>query len=313
MLDSITQHHSRSHNLKMSQSRYWTITLNNYTDDEVLTFQSCNDQVDYLCFQKETGDSGTPHLQAYAVFPKRIRLTGVKKVLGRRIHAVRSNGSPSSNRAYCSKEGGEGFQEIGSLPADPARGTRSDLELFKEAVEEGLRCKKKARTDFPDVVAKYPRWCYDLIADQKDVSVEEHQLYEWQNDLTQTLALPPCDRKVIFVVDKEGNTGKTWFAKNYTKHHSDAQFMEPSKKADMAYALQDTLRVLFINVTRTSDSNNLDYLYSFVESVKDGMVFSPKYESRMKYYDKVHVVVMMNMQPNMDLLSADRYDIIELN
>jgi len=33
----------------------------------------------------------------------------------------------------------------------------------------------------------------------------------------------------------------------------------------------------------------------------------------MKYYEKVHVVIMMNMEPNMDLLFVDRYDIIELN
>jgi len=302
----------------MSQSRYWSITLNNYTEDEVNTFQQIyqTGKVDYICFQKENGETGTPHLQAYAVFPKRIRLTGVKKLLGRRIHAVRSNGSPSSNRAYCSKEEtaeANTFEEFGTLPSDTTSGARTDFETFRLAVEEGLRCKKKARTDFPDLVAKYPRWCYDIIADQKDVSVEEHQLYEWQNDLKATLEAPPNDREVIFIVDTEGNTGKTWFAKHYTKTHSDAQFMEPSKKADMAYALQDSLRVLFINVTRTSESNNLDYLYSFVESVKDGMVFSPKYESRMKYYDKVHVVIMMNMEPNMSLLSADRYNIINLN
>jgi len=299
----------------MSQSRFWTITLNNYTDDEVKTFEASVDKVDYLCYQKEVGAKGTPHLQAYAVFPKKIRLTGVKKILGQRIHGIRSDGSPSSNRTYCSKEEGAvpgSFKEFGVLPNDPARGKRSDLEEFKLAVEEGLRCKKKARTDFPDVVAKYPRWCYDLIADQKDVSVEEHQLYEWQDDLEKTLSIPPNDREVIFVVDVIGNTGKTWFAKHYTKCHSDAQFMEPAKKADMAYALQDKLRVLFINVTRTSESNNMDYLYSFVESVKDGMVFSPKYESRMKYFDKTHVVVMMNQPPNMDLLSADRYNIITL-
>jgi len=74
----------------------------------------------------------------------------------------------------------------------------------------------------------------------------------------------------------------------------------------MAYALQDTLRVLFLNVTRSVDESQLNYLYSFLESVKDGMVFSPKYESRMKYYGKVHVVVMMNQWPNEALLSADR-------
>lgn len=81
----------------------------------------------------------------------------------------------------------------------------------------------------------------------------------------------------------------------------------------MAYALQDNLRVLFLNITRTSSGDKGDYIYSFIESVKDGMVFSPKYESRMKYLGKVHVVVMMNEEPNKKLLSNDRYYVIDLN
>ena len=304
----------------MSRSKYWTITLNNYEDSDLAQWRSvvAEGKATYICWQKEIAPTtGTPHLQAYACFSDRKRLKGVKRILGDRIHAVLSNGSPSSNRAYCSKEGQgaeEGtFEEYGEIPADPKRGTRTDFDEFKEAVNSGLRCKRKARSDFPELVAKYPRWCYDILSDQKDLCVEEHEeLYEWQKALDAQLSQPPDDRKVIFVVDQDGGQGKTWFAKQYCKKNNDAQFMEPSKKADMAYALQDELRVLFLNVTRTSDSKNQEYLYSFVESVKDGMVFSPKYESRMKYYDKVHVVVMMNQEPNMDLLSADRYDIISL-
>jgi len=302
------------------QGRFWTLTLNNYTEDEIEVWKTIvNDgEASYICFQKEVAPStGTPHLQGYAVFPKNKRLTAIKKVFRTdRIHAVLSNGTPSQNRTYCTKSVSavpDSFYESGELPPDPKRGKRSDFEAFTEAVENGLRCKKQARKEFKDLTAKYPRWCYDILADQKDLSVEDFPLYPWQEDLQSALSAPGDDRTITFVVDKNGNQGKTWFAKWYTKKHEDAQFMEPSKKADMAYALQDNLRVLFINVTRTSDSGTLDYLYSFVESVKDGMVFSPKYESRMKYYDKVHVVVMMNSEPNMELLSADRYNIIELN
>ena len=113
-------------------------------------------------------------------------------------------------------------------------------------------------------------------------------------------------------MDEKGNQGKTWFAKDYCKRNVDAQYMEPAKKADMAYALQDDLRVLFINVTRSACGEKGDYIYSFIESVKDGMVFSPKYESRTKFLGKVHVVMMMNEYPNMQLLSEDRYRLITL-
>lgn len=303
--------------LKM-QSKFWSLTLNNPTEDEIRQWCEAVDKghAKYLCYQKEVAPtSGTLHLQGYVVTEKRIRLTGLKKFLGRRIHAVRSNGTPSSNREYCSKsetaQPGT-FQEFGTIPDDPQRGKRSDFDLFKDAVEEGLRCKKKAREEFPELVAKYPRWCYDILADQKDISIEDHSLHDWQKHLEESLSEEADDRKVVFVVDKAGGQGKTWFGKWYCKNHVDAQYMEPAKKADMAYALQDNLRVLFLNVTRTTDSKNQEYLYSFVESVKDGMVFSPKYESRTKYFEKVHVVVMMNQDPNLELLSEDRYVLIEL-
>jgi hypothetical protein len=53
--------------------------------------------------------------------------------------------------------------------------------------------------------------------------------------------------------------------------------------------------------------------YSFLEAVKDGVVQSPKYESRVRYFNKVHVVVLMNQMPEMSELSEDRYDIVPLD
>lgn len=298
-------------------AKHWSFTINNWTQDELTNLRKLfdHDGVTYLCYQQEHAETtGTPHLQGYVSFHKRTTLSATKKLVSRRAALFVSKGSPQQNRDYCTKSKTSvpgTFEEYGTLP-NP-QGARNDFQAFQEAVENGLSCKRQARRDFPELVAKYPRWCYDVLADPKEISLDEHELYQWQSDLRQTLQTEPDDRKIIFVIDHEGNQGKTWFAKYYTKQHADAQFIEPSKKADMAYALQDDLRVLFLNVTRTSDTKNQEYLYSFVESVKDGMVFSPKYESRMKYYGKVHVVVMMNTNPNMELLSQDRYEIIELS
>jgi len=164
----------------MSVAKHWTVTLNNYSADEKLVFEKAieYEEVSYICFQEEIGETtGTPHLQGYISFTKKKRLSGVKKVLGTRIHAVCANGKPSANRRYCSKSetAVEGtFQEFGEIPEDKA-GKRSDLDQFIHAVENGLRCKKKARVEFPALVAKYPRWCYDVIDDQKDIQVEEHE------------------------------------------------------------------------------------------------------------------------------------------
>jgi len=86
--------------------------------------------------------------------------------------------------------------------------------------------------------------------------------------------------------------------------------MESGKKADMAFVIRTDIRYLFLNCTR----EQVDFLnYSFLESVKDGLVFSPKYESRVCYLQKTHVVVMMNTRPDMNKLSLDRYVIIDID
>jgi len=50
--------------------------------------------------------------------------------------------------------------------------------------------------------------------------------------------------------------------------------------------------------------------YDFVEAVKNGMVFSPKYESRMKFLPPYHVVVFMNEFLDTTKLSKDMYNIV---
>ena len=53
--------------------------------------------------------------------------------------------------------------------------------------------------------------------------------------------------------------------------------------------------------------------YTILEQLKDRMVYSPKYNSMMKYMQFVpHVVVFCNEQPNMTAMSEDRYEIINM-
>jgi len=77
----------------------------------------------------------------------------------------------------------------------------------------------------------------------------------------------------------------------------------------MAYAMPAVCRVLFLDCTR----KQVEYMpYTFMEECKDGMIFSSKYESCIKKYPDMHVVVLMNQEPDMDALSKDRYHIVRL-
>lgn len=295
-------------------AKNYCFTWNNYNEDNLRILRSLYDNEDapirYLIFQQEAGEKGTPHLQGYVAFSKKLTLSKVKKV-GFECHLSVAKGSPAQNKVYCSKVDSRlpdtETEEFGEIP--PQSGSRSDLDAFKEAARGGAK-RSCILEEHSEIVAKYPRFVKEYMQLHRQVNpVPNHDLRFWQSLLKERLEKPPGDREIIFVYDPKGNAGKTWFAKHWCSTHEFAQFMEPGKKADMAFNISEETTCLFVNVTR----QQVDHLqYSFLEACKDGLVFSPKYESGMKYLKPMHVVCMMNQEPNYELLSSDRYDVINL-
>lgn len=53
--------------------------------------------------------------------------------------------------------------------------------------------------------------------------------------------------------------------------------------------------------------------YSVLESMKDRMIFSPKYESSFKILRSTpHVIVFSNEAPDMNAMSTDRFKVINV-
>lgn len=80
--------------------------------------------------------------------------------------------------------------------------------------------------------------------------------------------------------------------------------MLPGKAADMAYEYNPNTKILCVDIPRSKIET---FQYSFLEAVKNGRVFSPKYESTTIRFNPPHVLVFMNEEPNMEALSEDRY------
>lgn len=303
----------------MSIAKNWCFTLNNYNEDDLSRLSIASDvlpkaSVAYLLYQEEVGEAGTPHLQGFITFSTKKRIGPVKKVVGDRAHVEVAKGTPDANRIYCTKTKSRvpGTEPViyGVFPG--CKGQRTDIESYRDACQDGSMTKKRALDEFPNIAAKYPRFIKTCIDTYLPLPpLEDHPLRPWQTTLKELLLGEPNDREIIFVIDTIGNQGKTWFAKRHCRDFPDTcQYMEPGKKADMAYALEPGINTLFVNVTR----QQVDHLqYSFLEAVKDGMVFSPKYESGTKYLAKMHVVVMMNQEPDRSFLSEDRYHFVRLD
>lgn len=269
--------------------------------------ESPNSEAAFLIFGKEIGKQGTPHLQGFVSFRSRKRLNQVINLLGQCHCSIAKYISESIE--YCKKE--KDYFEFGEKPK--GRGNRSDLSSFMNAVREGLKDLKEVRNTFPEVYAKYPRFCIEYIKDHEDTpTVQDHPLREWQKNLNEKLKGPIDSREIIFLVDIKGNSGKSWFFRYYTTlHKKNSQIILPCKKQDMAFLLRNDNRVVFFDCPRSKQGEFIQY--DFLEEIKNGIVISPKYESMMKTFTCPHVVVAMNEYPNMEMLSADRYHVITLD
>ncbi len=85
-----------------SQARWWSFTLNNWTEpeyDDLLVMLR-----DHLyVVGKEVGASGTPHLQGHVEFKAKVRLSAVKKMIPRAHWEITRN--KDASRVYCQKDG----------------------------------------------------------------------------------------------------------------------------------------------------------------------------------------------------------------
>lgn len=144
------------HLLSMSppRGRYWCWTLNNPSPEEEKGLpDTAADACVYLIFGRETGATGTPHLQGYLELPTKLRRGGVAKLQGlSRAHLELRQGTQEQAITYCKKEGD--FVDFGT-PVASKQGRRSDLDSIKHDIDEGKSMEFIADTYFADFVRYY--------------------------------------------------------------------------------------------------------------------------------------------------------------
>lgn len=281
------------------QLRAACFTLNNYDDAAQEQLRALAPQVKYLVFGREKGEQGTPHLQGYVSFGKRLAFSKVKDLLPQGAHIESAKGSPQQNRKYCTKEGD--FEEFGDVPTP---GKRTDIDALVEDINAGNRDPKRLRQDHPAVCARHSSFVRQLLIDTRPKpAAPEITLRPWQAEVIDIVKAPAPPRLIHFFVDHDGNAGKSTFATYLEAVFDHVQVMKPGRYADMAYDLDESVRILIMDCPRSREEN---MRYDFLEDVKDGRVTNSKYESYQKRLGPVHVLVFANFDPDETKLSRDR-------
>jgi len=118
-------------------SRFWTFTLNNYTEEDeaqLLKFSE-TELCRYLVYGREVAPTTlTPHLQGFVALKRQYRLLGLKKLIGCSLNLDKRYEKSTNEQAaaYCKKE--QDFVEFGSLST---QGERSDLKKACDMIKQG--------------------------------------------------------------------------------------------------------------------------------------------------------------------------------
>lgn len=153
-------------------------------------------------------------------------------------------------------------------------------------------------------------WVKKPVIDPLDGKV----LHKWQKEIVEMVQDQPDDRKIYWYYSNCGNIGKTALCKHLVMKHN--AIVVGGKAQDAFYAISARIHkgkevnIVVFHLVR-SKRDEIDFVG--IEGIKDGMFFSPKYESEMCVFNTPHVLVFANMRPgDVSKLSEDRWVIKDL-
>ncbi len=285
-----------------------------FTDHELLDYSAIiadTQKIAYICYGEEIcPKTNKKHIQGWVQFKTKQSFIAVKKIFKcKTIHIETCKGSESQNDKYCQKD-----NKYTSWGEFTKQGFRTDIHIIYNKIEEGMKELEISRI-YPLEHAKFHKAFVRKISLENDFHAKESlksefkniKLREWQK-LALEILLKQSNRMVLWIVDPTGNAGKTYLGK-YLCAIYNAFYVRNGKGADIAYAFNNEDFVIFDYTREQEERIN----YQAIENFKDGMLFSPKYESKTKIFKPCKVIIFSNFYPDKTKLSADRWKIMDLS
>lgn len=272
------------------------------------------DTIAFITFQLERGAEGTLHLQGYMELKQKLRFNTIKQrvPLLARAHFEKRRGSQKQAIDYCRKEETrvDGPWTFG-VAFNDNRGERKDLHVVKDAIKAGMT-KSQVYDEYPDVAARYPRYvdtmCQEYLMSKTVRIMEVEARNEFQVVLLDMLSEDPHPREILWFYDGTGGAGKTFMSKHLVDTRG-AFYTNGGRAGDITFAYNGQDVVIFDFVRDAAKYVN----YGVIEQLKNGIMFSSKYESSMKRFNVPHVVVFANFLPPQGKFSRDRYAVCNVS
>lgn len=260
-------------------------------------------------YQKEKGSkTGYIHWQGYVKFAK-VMTKGQIIAITKDCDWENRQGTHKQAYDYCTKLDTRVEVPVINMDAKRLGGKRSDLDIAAESIRSH-RCWRDVVNDptLYCVMKAYSKWVR-MIFDHKPLPLSKRYvaMTKWQEDIMAVILEDPDDRTIFWIWSKDGLCGKSQTAKEMVLNYN-ALLIPGGAYKDIAYAYDNNPIVVF-NYTR---SHSEFMCYDAMESLKDGVLFSSKYESAAKVFSPPHVIVFANTPPEDGKLSADRLIVTEV-
>lgn len=138
---------------------------------------------------------------------------------------------------------------------------------------------------------------------------------EPRKEIIDIIQKEPNNRTINWIWSENGGVGKTSTAAYIEKNYEGVCIVN-GKGADIKNSVithinnENPLDILIVNVPRCNE-NHLSY--AAIEEIKDGLIYSGKYEGGFANIEHPHVIIISNFHPELNKLSEDRWNIINVD
>ncbi|QGH72666.1 MAG: Rep protein [CRESS virus sp. ctwD22] len=140
--------------------------------------------------------------------------------------------------------------------------------------------------------------------------LELDEPYGWQLQILDIIKTKPDKRSIHWFWEPYGGKGKSSFCKYLVAKHN--ALMVTGKSNDMYHMISkfpNKRKIICVDIPRSVQ----DYInYGAIEQIKNGLIFSGKYEGCQIVFNTPHIFVFANEEPDYDKMSLDRWNVIKI-
>lgn len=153
----------------------------------------------------------------------------------------------------------------------------------------------------------------EILKQEAMKEYDEIKWYEWQQKILDICETKPNNRTINWIYDNEGNKGKSFLCRYiFLKYNA---IICDGKKNDILNQIVQNARkglrpyIIVLDIPRhSSEFTN----YGLIEQIKNGLIYSGKYEGGALAFPSPHIFIFSNSEPIYEKFTKDRWNIITI-